>query len=54
MEHTGERYEGDSRNGRMEGKGKYYFSDGSYYEGQFIDGMEIDYEKGNGRHATVL
>jgi len=39
MEHTGERYDGETKNGRMEGHGKYVFADGSYYEGQLLDGM---------------
>ena len=42
-------YEGDFVNGKMEGKGKLIYGDGSYYEGQFSDnkrnGKGIIYSK---------
>ena len=32
-------YTGDRVAGRMEGEGRFRFADGSYYEGNFKDGM---------------
>mmetsp|Transcript_14127 Transcript_14127/g.29813 ORF Transcript_14127/g.29813 Transcript_14127/m.29813 type:complete len:165 (+) Transcript_14127:475-969(+) len=34
----GAEYEGEMKNGRMEGKGKYTFPSGTVYVGQFLDG----------------
>jgi len=31
---NGERYEGEKENGKRQGKGKYFYTDGSYYEGE--------------------
>eukprot|EP00112_Aurelia_sp_Birch-Aquarium-sp1_P011406 Seg2398.6 transcript_id=Seg2398.6/GoldUCD/mRNA.D3Y31 product="MORN repeat-containing protein 5" protein_id=Seg2398.6/GoldUCD/D3Y31 len=41
MEYTGSRYEGEYRNGRMEGNGEYYFpsSTQTKYVGEMNDGM---------------
>lgn len=36
---TGCQYEGERKNGRMEGKGKYTFQDDQWFEGDFKDGM---------------
>ena len=34
----GDRYEGEWRNGKYEGKGIYYWNDGDRYEGEFRNG----------------
>ncbi|XP_072016006.1 MORN repeat-containing protein 5-like [Amphiura filiformis] len=39
MEYTGSGYEGDHKNGRMEGKGKYTFPTDTKYEGDMKDGQ---------------
>ncbi|CAG2217929.1 MORN repeat-containing protein 5 [Mytilus edulis] len=39
MEYTGSSYDGDHKNGRMEGKGKYEFPTETKYEGDMKDGM---------------
>ncbi|KAL5013015.1 hypothetical protein ScPMuIL_011566 [Solemya velum] len=39
MEYTGSQYDGDYRNGRMEGKGTYNFPTETKYEGDMKDGM---------------
>ncbi|XP_065829511.1 MORN repeat-containing protein 5-like [Oscarella lobularis] len=38
MEHIGSSYEGDRKNGRMEGKGEYSFPTGTKYVGEMRDG----------------
>lgn len=35
---NGSFYEGETRDGKMHGTGKYTWSDGTYYEGEFADG----------------
>ncbi|XP_056258788.1 MORN repeat-containing protein 5 isoform X1 [Seriola aureovittata] len=39
MEVTGSRYKGETKNGRMEGKGEYTFPTETKYEGEMKDGM---------------
>ncbi|KAL4219591.1 MORN repeat-containing protein 5 [Mactra antiquata] len=39
MEYTGSSYEGDYKNGRLEGNGKYTFPTETRYEGELKDGM---------------
>jgi hypothetical protein len=34
-----ETYEGEFVDGKKNGKGKFSWSDGSYYEGDFVDGL---------------
>ena len=45
----GDRYEGEWRNGKKEGKGIYYYNNGDRYEGEFKnnkrDGAGIYYYK---------
>lgn len=41
-------YEGEARNGKREGKGKYFYSNGGYYEGSWKDG------KMNGKRRVVM
>ena len=36
----GRTYEGNWKDGKMEGKGKLMFVDGSYYEGEFVEGKK--------------
>ena len=31
-------YDGDWKDGKMNGKGKFLYPDGSFYEGEFLDG----------------
>jgi len=38
MDYTGSQYDGETVNGRIEGKGKYFFPSGTTYVGQFKDG----------------
>lgn len=39
MEYVGSSYQGDWKDGRFEGKGKYNFPTGTRYEGDLKDGM---------------
>ncbi|WAR22132.1 MORN5-like protein [Mya arenaria] len=39
MEYTGSAYEGDHKNGRLEGSGNYTFPTETKYEGELKDGM---------------
>ena len=39
------KYEGNWKNGKMNGKGKILYSDGSFYEGDFIDNLRCGYGK---------
>jgi hypothetical protein len=36
---NGDKYEGEMKNGKMQGKGIYTFSNGEIYEGEFKDNM---------------
>ena len=35
----GDQYKGEYKNGKFDGKGKYIWTNGSCYEGSFIEGM---------------
>jgi hypothetical protein len=39
---SGDVYIGHFSKGKFSGKGKYYFTDGSNVEGQFVDGNVVD------------
>lgn len=39
MDFTGTTYEGEIKNGRMEGEGRFSFQNGVVYEGAMMDGM---------------
>jgi hypothetical protein len=39
MEAFGRSYQGDRQHGRMDGNGRFYFENGNYYDGQFVDGQ---------------
>ena len=38
---NGEKYEGDDKSGKIEGKGKYYFQNGNREMGDYLDDKKI-------------
>nr|CAH8838972.1 unnamed protein product [Trichobilharzia regenti] len=57
MEYCGDKYEGKTRNNRLEGFGKYTLPTGTYYEGEMYDGMfhgkgTLHFQNGSKYHAT--
>ena len=46
---NGDKYVGDFLNGKMTGKGIYYFENGDIYEGDFLNGIF----EGQGTYTTA-